>query len=195
MQISRGRSFALCTIPSTSVPTHPSQCEYSAFLLLTLPAHLVNFARLVLLYLFRVYFLFVSCPPLALTAPLLSVEMATASTSLLGIFGGSRAKKQHLGDAGSSTVSLDTQMSTGNAGAVSGSSSSAPLNAQQPRSFAQAAGGSSLKRSGLALPAFPRPQLHRGKPLVEHKDYLSMERPAPATPAPNVLYADMRSSP
>jgi len=121
--------------------------------------------------------------------------MATASSSLLGIFGGSRAKKRHIGDAGSSTVSLDTQLGTGNAGAVSGSGSSAPLNAQQPRSFAQAAGGGPPKRPGPSPPSCPRPQLRRGDPLVEHADYRSMERPAPVTPAPNVLYVDLRSTP
>ena len=120
--------------------------------------------------------------------------MSTVSSGLLNMFGGSRTKKRHLGEAGSSTVSLDTPMGSSSAGVVSGRTLAAPLNAQQPRSFAQAVGGGSQKRSGPAPPAFPRPQLRRGDPLVEHADYKSMERPAPATPAPHVLYADMRST-
>ena len=58
----------------------------------------------------------------------------------------------------------------------------------------QAASGGSAKRSGPAPPAFPRPHLRRGDPLIQDTNYASMERPAPTTPAPNVLYVDMRNS-
>jgi hypothetical protein len=74
-----------------------------------------------------------------------------------------------------------------------GASPNVPLNPQQ-RSFAQAAGGNAPKRGGPSAPAFPRPQLRRGKAIVEHGQYASMERPAPDTPSPNMLYIDMRSS-
>ena len=93
--------------------------------------------------------------------------------------------------AGESSASL---VGTGNAGAVSGSAEQAASTPQLTRSFAQAASGGSAKRSGPMPPAFPRPQLRRGKPLVEHPNYASMERPAPDTPALNVLYVDMRPS-
>jgi hypothetical protein len=74
-----------------------------------------------------------------------------------------------------------------------GVSSGLPLNAQQ-KSFAQAAGGNAPKRGGPSAPAFPRPQLRRGKAVIEHDQYASMERPAPDTPSPNMLYIDMRTS-
>ena len=67
-----------------------------------------------------------------------------------------------------------------------------PLTAQpQQRSFASAASSSS-KRTGPSPPAFPRPSLARGEPVVKDDHYESMERPAPASPAPNLLYLDLR---
>ena len=116
------------------------------------------------------------------------------SAAVLNLFSGSRAKRTRLGanpHAGESSASLT---GTGNTGALSDGNSTVPLNPQPARSFAQVAGGGSVKRSGPAPPAFPRPHLRRGKPVIEHGNYASMERPAPSTPAPNTLYIDMRSS-
>jgi len=59
-------------------------------------------------------------------------------------------------------------------------------------SYAQAARG--RKRPIGALPSSPRPDLVRGEPVFEHPEFKSMERPAPASPSPNLLYLDLRAS-
>ena len=128
---------------------------------------------------------------LVFTVPHASVAM---SSTVMSLFSGTRSKHTCLGanpTAGESSASL---VGTGNAGAVSGNAAQIPLNPPPTRSFAQVASGGSAKRSGPAPPAFPRPQLRHGKPLIEDPNYASMERPAPTTPTPNVLYVDMRSS-
>ena len=60
------------------------------------------------------------------------------------------------------------------------------------QSYAQAA--RARKRPFGATPAFPRPDLVRGAPVFEHADYKSMERPAPLSLSPNLLYLDLRAS-
>jgi hypothetical protein len=59
-------------------------------------------------------------------------------------------------------------------------------------SYAQAARG--RKRPVGALPSSPRPDLVRGEPVFEHPEFKSMERPAPISPSPNLLYLDLRAS-
>jgi hypothetical protein len=160
------------------------------------PAYLhSNFCSLRLAFLVScVRFVYFYLVPL-FAAPQVSYTMSAAASTFMRALGGARSsKKTRTGEASVSQVSLVTSESTGNAGAVSGSVSGVPLNAQQPRSFAQAVGGGAVKRSGPALPAFPRPSLRRGVPLLKHPLYDSMERPAPSTPAPNMLYVDLRAS-
>ena len=116
------------------------------------------------------------------------------SSSIMSLLAGVRPKRTRLGansTAGESSASL---VGTGNAGAISDDTPQVPANPPPTRTFAQAASGGSAKRSGPAPPAFPRPQLRRGEPLIQDTNYASMERPAPPTPAPNVLYVDMRNS-
>jgi len=111
------------------------------------------------------------------------------------LFGGTGSTKKTRTVAPSgSDGSSGSQTASAAGGTSSPGSSGLPLNAQSGRSFAAAAGGGSAKRGTPALPAFPRPQLRRGKAVIEHEQYASMERPAPATAAPNVLYVDMRAS-
>ena len=121
--------------------------------------------------------------------------MSGPGSRLMQYLGGTSAtKKARLGvnpSAGESTASLAGSHIPGS---TSGTAAPHPEPTQQPRSFAQAAGSSPSKRSGPAPPAYPRPQLVRGKPLLKHDDYESMERPAPSTSVPNLLYIDMRSS-
>jgi len=116
--------------------------------------------------------------------------MQNAREGFARVFGGSGTKRTR-------SDSSSTAGGSGAAGAARRSTAQAsgpgPLNPQL-RSFAQAASGAPGKRAAPAPPSFPRPQLRRGKAEIQHQDYLSMERPAPATPAPNTLYLDMRAS-
>ena len=59
-------------------------------------------------------------------------------------------------------------------------------------SYAQAA--RARKRPVGALPSSPRPDIVRGEPVFEHSDFKSMERPAPVSASPNLLYVDLRAS-
>ena len=116
--------------------------------------------------------------------------MQNAREGLARVFGGSgtkRTRSDSTSTAGGSGAAGSARRSTAQA------SGSGPLNPPQ-RSFAQAASGAPGKRAAPAPPSFPRPQLRRGQAEIQHQDYLSMERPAPATPAPNTLYLDMRAS-
>ena len=121
--------------------------------------------------------------------------MTSSGNRFMQFIGGAAgAKKARLGaneTAGESSTSLAGSRP---AGSPSVTTATRPSTAPQSRSFAQVVGASAPKRSGPAPPAFPRPSLVRGKPLLKHENYDSMERPAPKTPAPNVLYVDMRSS-
>jgi hypothetical protein len=115
--------------------------------------------------------------------------MEAARTGAARLFGGIGSKRTR-----SDSTSTAGGSAAGRAGQTAAASSgTGPLNPQQ-RSFAQAAGGSSGKRPTPALPSCPRPQLRRGPAVLQHQDYLSMERPAPATPAPNTLYLNMRTA-
>lgn len=113
----------------------------------------------------------------------------TSSSSSWNFFAGRGAGKRSRPDPGSSSSGFASGGSTQGMG----SGSALPPPPQQSRSYASAA-GSSAKRSGPSPPAFPRPQLRRGTPVLKADQYESMERPAPATAAPNLLYVDMRSS-
>ena len=79
------------------------------------------------------------------------------------------------------------------AGASSGASGAQAQQSAAPQSFAQAARGAS-KRQTPALSPFPRPPLVRAAPVFQHDEYESMERPAPPSVNPSVLYVDMRQS-
>ena len=86
--------------------------------------------------------------------------------------------------------SSDSQGGASGAGAASGGSSSQAQSTAAPQSFASVARASN-KRSTPAPPTFPRPQLERGAHIFKHADYDSMERPAPKSASPTVLYVDM----
>src|SRR5262245_29297474 len=113
------------------------------------------------------------------------------SSSLRQLFGGSGTGKRPRSGT-TSTVESSAPADTGSGSAAA--AAAAASSSQQPRSFAAVASGAGSKRSGPAPPAFPRPQLQRGPAVIEHADYKSMERPAPDTPAPNVLYLDILAS-
>src|SRR5919108_616860 len=111
-------------------------------------------------------------------------------------FGGkdnSTAKKARPASNVPSAGSSGPQASASSSGRSSSAASGLPLNPQQA-SFAAVASGNPAKRSGPSPPALPRPQLRRGEAVLAHPQYASMERPAPALPAPNVLYVDMCST-
>ena len=108
--------------------------------------------------------------------------------------GSGSAKKPRIDAAPGSGGSSGPQTAGAAGGSSSAGSSGGPLNAQSRRSFAAAVGGSSAKRGSPAPPAFLRPQLRRGTAVIEHDDYASMERPAPDSAAPHLLYIDMRST-
>jgi len=117
--------------------------------------------------------------------------MESVRTGAAKLFGGSGYKRTRSDS--SSTVGGSTAGGAGGSGART-SSTAEPLNAQS-RSFAQAAAPSvPAKRSGPSAPAFPRPSLRRGPVAFQHDDYASMERPAPATAAPNTLFMDIRQA-
>jgi len=100
-------------------------------------------------------------------------------------------KRQRLGTAPEG--SSDSQGGTSGAEAAPGGSSSQAQSTAAPHTFAQAA-RASTKRATPAPPSFPRPQLVRGDAVFKHVDYESMERPAPKSASPTVLYVDMRQS-
>ena len=89
--------------------------------------------------------------------------------------------------------SSDSEGGASGAGAASGGSSSQAQLTAAPQSFASVARAGN-KRSTPAPPTFPRPQLERGAHIFKHADYDSMERPAPKSASPTVLYVDMRHS-
>jgi len=89
--------------------------------------------------------------------------------------------------------SSDSQGGASGAGAASGGSSSQAQSTAAPQSFIQAARAGN-KCSTPAPPTFPRPQLVRGDHIFKHADYDSMERPAPKSASPTVLYVDMQQS-
>ena len=98
--------------------------------------------------------------------------------------GSGSAKKARTDVAPSSGGSSGSQTAGAPGGSSSAGSSGAPLTAQSGRSFAAVAGFSSAKRGSPALATFPRPLLRRGKAVLEHDNYASMERPAPDSSAP-----------
>jgi hypothetical protein len=106
-------------------------------------------------------------------------------------FFGSEAKKQRT--SGGSSAPSGAAGSSGTAGTSSAAASAQPQQSAAPKTYAQASRAAG-KRTNPAPPTFQRPGLVRGPPIFQHPDYLSMERPAPPSPNPIVLYVDMRSS-
>src|SRR6185295_18353749 len=111
-------------------------------------------------------------------------------------------KKSRTGSAGGAHRSTESLVLSGSqqqrppqntAAQQSGNASSNTYRPPQQRSYANAAGSGS-KRPGPSPPATPRPQLVRGKPVLEDSQYASMERPAPTTASPLFLYLDLRKS-
>lgn len=104
--------------------------------------------------------------------------------------------KTSQGSSSAATASVSSSAGTASgqsSGSGSGSAAAAAGGTQgKPASYAQAV--TNNKRNTLSPLTAPRPTLVRGKPVLQHDQYLSMERPAPPVRSPYHVYADYRAS-
>ena len=114
--------------------------------------------------------------------------MASASSWSLRSTLGLGPKRHHL-----DPLAGDPLTASGASGSA-GSGRTALFGSGSSRSSPATSAGSSSKRAGPAPPAFPRPRLHQGEAVFSVSQYASMERPAPTSAAPNLLYVDLRDT-